>query len=347
MMKREMILIVDDELAVVQALTRLLEIEGYHVVGTTDPKEALEVLRQNTPSIIISDQRMPHMTGVELLLKAHSLSSSTIRFLMSGYTDIDVVISAINDGHVYQYISKPWQETEFLLKIQSAMEYWREQQQNEQMVRQSLSEVKNWEALFQQTSSLMTQTMASSVRTLEKVIRAKDEELLFHSERVSQRALQIAKFIGMQPERMKNLEYAGIFHDIGKIAIRDQILHKAGRLDEDDFTKMKAHPAVGAEILRELPFMNSVADIVFQHHEKFDGSGYPNNRKGEEILLEARILAVADAYDALISKRVYRDGLSEEEVWTILEQSAGSHFDPQVVAAFRRLNETLENQEIY
>ena len=93
--------------------------------------------------------------------------------------------------------------------------------------------------------------------------------------------------------------------------------------------------------------MNSVADIVFQHHEKFDGSGYPNNRKGEEILLEARILAVADAYDALISKRVYRDGLSEEEVWTILEQSAGSHFDPQVVAAFRRLNETLENQEIY
>ena len=195
MMKREMILIVDDELAVVQALTRLLEIEGYHVVGTTDPKEALEVLRQNTPSIIISDQRMPHMTGVELLLKAHSLSSSTIRFLMSGYTDIDVVISAINDGHVYQYISKPWQETEFLLKIQSAMEYWREQQQNEQMVRQSLSEVKNWEALFQQTSSLMTQTMASSVRTLEKVKRAKDEELLFHSERVSQRALQISKFI--------------------------------------------------------------------------------------------------------------------------------------------------------
>jgi len=342
-----MIMIVDDELAVVQALARLLEMEGYQVTGTTDPNVALGSLAESAPAIIISDQRMPQMTGIELLLKAHSLSSSTVRFLMSGYADIDVVISAINDGHVYQYISKPWQEAELLFKIKVALEHWREQRQNEQMVLQSLSEVKNWEALFRQTTDLMTQTMASSVRTLQKVIRAKDEDLLLHSERVSQRAGMIAQYMGVSPERIKNLEYAGIFHDIGKIAIRDQILHKAGRLDEDEFTKMKAHPLIGAEILRELPFMNEVADIVLQHHEKYDGSGYPGNRKGEDILLEARILAVADAFDALISKRVYRDGLREEEVWSILEQSAGSHFDPSVVKAFRRMSTSMDSQEIF
>lgn len=342
-----MILIVDDELAVVQALTRLLELEGYQVTGITDPKAALELLAQSAPAIIISDQRMPQMTGIELLLKAHSLSAATVRFLMSGYTDIDVVISAINDGHVYQYISKPWQEAELLLKVKVALEHWREQRQNEQMVRQSLSEVKNWEALFRQTSDLMTQTMASSVRTLQKVIRAKDEDLFLHCERVSQRAGMIAQYMGWSPERIKTLEYAGIFHDIGKIAIRDQILHKAGRLDEDEFTKMKAHPLIGAEILRELPFMSEVVDIVLQHHEKYDGSGYPSNRKGDVILLEARIIAVADAFDALISKRVYRDGLREEEVWSFLEQSAGSHFDPSVVKVFRRMSMSMDSQEIF
>lgn len=164
-----------------------------------------------------------------------------------------------------------------------------------------------------------------------KIVKVKDQELLEHCQRVGAWASRIGKCMGVASEQIDNLYLASLFHDIGKIAIRDKTLYKEGPLDAEEFQSIKLHPAYGAEILRELGFLDRVAEIILQHHEKIDGTGYPKGLKGDEILIEARILAVADAYDALVSDRVYRRGVSHETALQILKNDQGTHFDYDVV----------------
>ena len=336
-MSTEAVLIVDDEEFVVQAIKRTLSLEGYTTIGTVDAEEAIRIMRDTPPAVLISDQRMPRMTGVELMQQARHFSPSTVRLLISGYSDIDVVISAINEGQIFQYISKPWQEAELLKKVKESFQFRQDNLEKEGLLSQSLSEQEQWRTLLDKSDAKVKQTVDNTVKTLIKIIQVKDEELLQHSLRVSSCAVQVASRMQLSVQRLQNLEYAGTFHDIGKIAIRDQILYKAGSLDESEFSVMMEHPVYGADILRELGFLDEVAEIILQHHEKFDGSGYPRKLKGEEILLEARILAVADVYDALMSKRVYHEELAAEQVLAILSQESGSHFDPNVVEHFSKL----------
>lgn len=331
---KDYILIVDDEDHVVQSIIRMLSLAGYQTMGTVDADEALEILSNDAPAVLICDQRMPKIMGLELLQKARMISPFTVRMLITGYADIDVVIAAINEGQIYQYISKPWQESEFLEKVQLAIRHWREILNKEQLLKRSLRDIENWKTLFEQSNIQVRKTVEGSVNTLKKIIQAKDPELLLHSIRVSNYAVQVAAQQKICRRRQQNLKYAGFFHDIGKIAIRDQILYKPDRLDDIEFDKMKKHPIVGAEILRELGFFDDVAEIVLQHHEKYDGSGYPQKLIGENIILEARILAVADAFDALLSKRIYRSALPQDQVSKILAREAGSHFDPNIVEQF-------------
>lgn len=331
------VLLVDDEEQILRALRRTLELSDYEVRTTTNPSEALRLLKEAPPAILVCDQRMPQMTGLELLLKARQISPRSVRILISGYSDIDVVISAINGGQIFQYIDKPWNDEELRDKIHAAWNYWHETQQKEQIVTQSLRDKELWRSLLERSDLQQRQNRANTANALKKIIRVKDEELLLHSLRVSQYALQVAERLEVPASHQEDLKLAGWFHDIGKIAIRDQILYKAGKLDETEYSSMKNHPLFGAEILREIDGWNSVAEIVLQHHEKFDGTGYPRNLKGEEILLEARILAVADAFDALVSKRIYRAGLPVQEAMAVLMQDAGSHFDRRVVTGLTEL----------
>ena len=334
MSENKTILVVDDEEHVLRAITRTLEFAGYQVCSTSDTEEALQILRLTPPALLICDQRMPKMPGLELLLRARTLSPDTVRLLISGYSDIDVVISAINNGQIFQYISKPWEDTELIEAVKAAFQFRQESLDRERILAQSLREKETWKGLLEHSHARIKQTIEYEANALKKIIQVKDNELLQHSLRVSQYAAQVARAMQLSKKRQQNLEYAGVFHDIGKIAIRDQILYKAGRLDESEYAFMKEHPIFGAEILRELGSWNDAAEIVLQHHEKYDGSGYPYHLKAEDILLEARILAVADAYDALISGRIYRKGVPRQEVLTILKQDAGSHFDASVVEYF-------------
>ena len=336
---KELILIVDDEEHVIHAIIRMLSMAGFDAVGTVDADEALAILSNEAPAVLICDQRMPKIMGLELLQRARTLAPFTVRMLITGFSDIDVVIAAINEGQIYQYISKPWHEKDFLEKVQMAVQRWRELLNKEQLLKQSLRDKENWKALFEQSNIQIKKTVEGSVNTLKKIIQAKDSELLQHSMRVSNYAVQVAAQLNISRQRQQNLKFAGFFHDIGKIAIRDQILYKPDRLDDIEFDKMKQHPIVGAEILRELGFFDDVAEIVLQHHEKYDGSGYPQKLVGENIVLEARILAVADAYDALVSKRIYRSALPQEHVFEILVRDAGNHFDPTIVEQFQQLQQ--------
>ncbi|MBP2666353.1 MAG: response receiver-modulated cyclic diguanylate phosphodiesterase [Firmicutes bacterium] len=334
MSENKMVLIVDDEEHVLRAITRSLAFAGYQVRSTSDTEEALQILKLTPPALLICDQRMPEMSGVELLLRARAISPSTVRLLISGYSDIDVVISAINNGQIFQYISKPWGDEELIDAVKAAFQFRQDALDRERILAQSLCEKETWKTLLEHSHARMKQTIEYEANALKKIIQVKDNDLLQHSLRVSQYAVQVARAMQLSEKRQQNIEYAGVFHDIGKIAIRDQILYKAGRLDESEYAFMKQHPIYGAEILRELGLWNDAAEIILQHHEKYDGSGYPYHLKAEEILLEARILAVADAYDALISGRIYRKGVPRQEVLAILKQDVGSHFDANVVEHF-------------
>lgn len=335
----ETVLIVDDEELVVQSLQRTLSLEGYQTIGTINTEAAIRILQETPPAVLICDQRMPQMTGLELLSRARDLSPHTVRMLISGYSDIDVVISAINNGQIFQYISKPWSDEELLGKLKAAVQFRRTALEKEKIISQSLREVENWKSLFQKSNTQIKENMEHTVNALKKIIQVKDEGLLQHSLRVSEHAVQVARQMKLSVQRQQNLEYAGLFHDIGKIAIQDQILYKAGKLDESEYTYLQAHPGFGAEILRELGFLDEVAEITLQHHEKFDGSGYPRKMRGDEILIEARILAFADAYDALTSTCVYQESLNHKKTLSILRQADGTHFDPEVVEQFLRLQE--------
>ena len=206
---RELILIVDDEENVVHSIMRMLSMAGCETVGTVDADEAITILRKEKPSVLICDQRMPKIEGLELLQKARRVSPSTIRMLITGYSDIDVVIAAINKGQIYQYISKPWQDQDFLGKVQLAIGHWRDALNKEQLLKQSLRDKEHWKALFEKSNIQMKKTMDGSVNTLKKIIQAKDPELLQHSIRVSEYAVQVARQMELPRQRQRNLQLAG------------------------------------------------------------------------------------------------------------------------------------------
>ena len=331
------ILVVDDEENVINALVRTIRVKYENIAGTSDTQEALNMIRQKKYAIIISDQRMPGMTGVELLLAAREISPDTIRILITGYTDIGVIISAINNGHIFSYISKPWNEFDLMNVLDNAMDAYEATIMKEQNLQKILHEKEEWYLMNTQLSQLIDRNMYSSVNTLKKIIEVKDPDLLEHSIRVSRIATQLSQHLGLSNKRTQNLEFASIFHDIGKIAIRDEILYKRGRLNETEYDAMKHHPVYGANILKELSYFEHIAQIVLQHHEKYDGTGYPRNLREDQICMEARILAVADVYDSLITTRIYRAGLPQEKVIAILDEESGRHFDPVVVRAVQEL----------
>lgn len=192
----------------------------------------------------------------------------------------------------------------------------------------NLGDKLQWKSLLERQASEVSRNVLNSML---KIIKAKDIELYGHSERVAWYVLLIGRYMNFDDERLYALECAALLHDIGKISIRDRILYKPGRLNEDEFDEMKNHPSIGAEIVSELGFPDTVPEAILQHHEQADGSGYPSELKDGDILLEAKILSVADSFDALTSDRVYRSELSWEEAFKILEQESGRHYDASIV----------------
>lgn len=325
------LLIVDDETLVIRSLIRVLGEERYAILSTSDPEEALATLRGTAVDVIICDQRMPEMTGLELLMKAREISPGTVRILMSGYSDIKIVIAAVNEGRIFQYIDKPWDNGKLLEAVDNAVRHKREADEKDRITDSLLKDKEKWSDIVSSLTHELVKKKESTVNALLKILMVKDHELYLHSMRVAGMAVALAGGMGLRPKALENLRKAGIFHDIGKISIRDQILYKSSSLDIEEFKEMKGHPAASADILREVDFMGPVAGIVEQHHEWLDGSGYPKGLREDGILVEAQILAVADSYDALATERVYRAKLSPREAVEILRAQRGSHYNGEIV----------------
>ncbi len=339
--KRYKVLITDDESDIRELLGDFLEDKGFDYFLAENAFESLEIFKNNPDiDLVMSDIRMPGRSGLDLLGDIKQIDEDVIVIMISAVKDIESAISAMSRG-AYDYVSKPFKLAEVGIIVDKAIDKRRlilenrEYQRNlEIKVAERTEELKN--ALNElDTSYLMT------LESLATALDMRDEETQGHSVRVLQYAMKLAELMNIKdPAKLKILEYGSLLHDIGKIGIPDAILKKPSSLNEEEWKIMRTHPSAGYKILSNIRFLEEASKIVLYHHENYDGTGYPDKLKGNDIPWAARIFSVADALDAMTSHRSYRDALSFEKAEAELRQYSGTRFDPEVVEAFLTISIT-------
>ena len=265
---------------------------------------------------------MPGMTGVQLLEQSLEIRPEAIKILLTGYTDVQALIDAINAGHVYKYIPKPWDADELKLTVRRALEAFELKENNVRLIKE-----------LREAFAQLEELSMGAIRALADALDAKCDYTSGHSLRVSRFAVMIARTVGLPDDQLKDIELAGILHDIGKIGVPESILWKPAKLTPEEKKIMSEHPVKSAQIIGELSGLVRTRDYVLHHHEFMDGSGYPDGLVGEAIPLGARIILVADAYDAMTTDRPYRKAIGHHNAIAELRQQAGAQFDPKLVEA--------------
>jgi len=329
------ILIVDDEHEITEILKDLLSEEhDCQTVGSAEG--ALALLEETDFQLVISDITMPGMSGLEMLPFVKRISPNVVVVMISGMQTVESAIGALRLG-AFDYLMKPFDLRQVEAVVKRALEHHqlivakkRYEDQLEELVEQRTKEL-------DRALNSLEDAYRSTLRALTSALETRDSETHGHSERVVTYSLRLGREYGLTGDKLKALEFGSLLHDIGKIGVPDSILRKPGKLTEAEWVKMREHPLHGQQILRGIEFLEGAARVVSQYHEKWDGSGYPLGLHDEEIDVCARIFAVADAFDAITSDRVYRRGKSYQEAAKELDDWAGRQFDPKVVEAFHRV----------
>lgn len=295
----------------------------------SDPKEALEFIKTNECDIIYVDYMMPGLNGIELITEYRKINKTTPVVMITAIGDsTELKHEALQVGAT-DFLSKPLDLVEFTLRSQNLLELRLAQLKLQDRAKHLESEVKK------ATQELIDREQESLV-ILGKTAEWKDPETGSHVARVAHYSKLLAQGYGLSDEQQEMIFYASPFHDMGKVGIADKILLKPGRLDEEEFEKMKEHSKIGYEILKDSKskYLQMGAQIALSHHEKYDGNGYPNGFAGEDIPITGRIVAIADVFDALTSIRPYKKAWSFEEAMDFLQEQSGKHFDPKLVQIF-------------
>jgi putative nucleotidyltransferase with HDIG domain len=324
--EQENILIVDDEEIIRKLLHRRLSGEGYHCLEASGAEQALAKLQNNTVALAILDIKMPGKSGIELLAEIRSEYPDTAVIMATAVADINVAIQCMKQG-AYDYLTKPFNLDEVVLSVERTLEKRRLELENKEY-RQHL------EAKVAEQAEKIRASFLSAITALAHALEAKDKYTSGHSQRVADISVAIAKEIGLSPEDSNRVRLAGLVHDIGKIGVRETVLNKAGRLTNKEFEHVKRHSEIGEHILAPIADDKEILKLVRNHHERYDGSGYPDQLKSSQIPIGARILAVADAYEAMTSKRPYREALGDEKARKEIDQNKGKQFDSEVAEAF-------------
>jgi putative nucleotidyltransferase with HDIG domain len=329
------ILIVDDEVEITEILADLLS-DDYKCLKAASAEQALDLLGQNQFQLVISDITMPGMSGLDMIPHVKQLSPDTVVVMISGMQTVESAIGALRLG-AFDYLMKPFDLRQVEAVVKRALEH------HDLVVAKQRYENHLEELVEQRTVELdralnsLEGAYRSTLKALTAALETRDSETHGHSERVVSYSLRLGREYGLNSEQMKALEFGSLLHDIGKIGVPDSILRKPAKLTEEEWVRMREHPVHGQQILRGIEFLQGAARVVAQHHEQWNGTGYPLGLRGEEIDINARIFAVADAFDAITSDRVYRRGKSYEAAAQELDDWAGRQFDPKVVEAFHRV----------
>jgi putative nucleotidyltransferase with HDIG domain len=329
------ILIVDDEELICRLLAQRLTSEGYACVTANNGREALSHFYKDTFSLIISDIRMPEMDGIELLKRVKDLNPNMMVIMVTAYPELDMAVEAMRLG-AYDFIIKPADLDLILLSVRKALEKRRLEEELEAYHKHLERLVEERTAGLRQAYRVLKKAHFDSVKVLAQAIDAKDPYTRGHSDRVRRMSLRIAGHLGFSEERLESLEYGALLHDIGKIGIKDEVLQKPGVLNPGEYQYIQEHTLIGVKIVEGIDFFKDKIPMIRCHHEYFDGSGYPDGLAGEAIPLEARIITVPDAFDAMASLRPHRRAMPLEEVLMELDKGRAKQFDPKVLEIFLR-----------
>ncbi len=355
------VLFVDDEANILKAVRRLFKGESFEIQTAESGPAAIEFLSGTPVQVIVSDQRMPGMTGVDLLSRVREQWPDIVRIMITGNTEMKIAVEAINRGEIYRMVTKPWTDEEMRATVKEALNLYslkseikrlnlvtREQNGKLHDLNKNLEQkvIERTREIWQKNLELSLAYM-NTIKALAGAIDAKDTYTGGHSARVGMYAGMIARRMGLEEHRVRRVYIAGILHDIGKIGIRESVLLKPGRLTREEYEEMKRHPILSAQILRPVPWLHDVAPAIRHHHEWFNGDrrGYPDQLKGDAIDIGARIILVADTIDAMTTNRPYRNALPLEKVTRELKVYMGTQFDPEVARAALALFE--ERQETF
>ena len=354
------ILVVDDEAIVCQALTDVLGDEGYRVTTVQSAYEALDMMKRETFHILIADLRLPDLGGIELIAAARGIDPEILALVITGYPSIETAVEAMKTS-AYDYITKPidsdllvatvrrgWERQrlsilnkQLLTRLLRTNEELREAKEDvEQLFEQAQQEIaerRRAEEELRQSYVKLRMALGGTIEVLVSAVEVRDPYTAGHQQRVANLARALATEMGLSQEQIDGIRMAGVIHDIGKISVPAEILSKPGQLKDVEYGLIKMHSQVGHDVLKTVDFPWPVAQIVLQHHERLDGSGYPQGLSGEEIILEARILAVADVVEAMASLRPYRLALGIDKALEEISQNRGVLYDPEVVDACLKL----------
>lgn len=333
------LLVVDDEHAIAELLSRHLETRGYRVSVAFDGEEALEALEKASFHLIVTDIRMPGRDGLSLLEIARQKDPVLPVIVLTSVSDVNTAVRAMRSG-AQDYIVKPFNLDALDISIERALEKRELILQNQRHQEELELKVEEKTRKLRLALSEVQGTFNATVEAMVSSIEARDCETQHHCRRAREYTLMLAHRMGIRGRELRDVGWGSLLHDVGKIGVPDQILLKPGPLTNEEWAEMKKHPIIGYRLLSPIRFLAGAAQVVLHHHERWDGKGYPYGKKGEEIPLSARIFMLADAIETITSKRSYKEPMPFEYAEEEVIRCAGTHFDPQVVEAFRQIPRT-------
>ncbi len=329
------ILVVDDNESIREVLSEQLALQGHSCDLAANGMEGLQRVQEREYDAIVSDIDMPGMNGIEFLKRIHPYVESITPFMiLTAYGEWEYAMEAIRLG-ACNFLQKPFEQADVIEAVRRAMEL-REIYKLRQNYREQL------ERKLREKEEELRRTYDGTVIGFAAMMEGKDASTMAHLFRVRDYCTLLARAMDVPEEKMRDIQLGAMLHDIGKYRVPDAILTKPGPLDDDEWTVMRKHPAFGAEFVKRIPFLAGASEVILNHHEKYDGTGYPNQLAAAEIPISARIFSVVDAYDAIVSERCYKSARSSATAIAELRRCAGTQFDPAVVDAFERILPEIE-----
>jgi len=317
------IICVDDESGILDSLSVFLKHDGYQITGVTDPLEAIELVKKEHFDLMLLDFIMTPIHGDQVVEEIRKFNKELYILLLTGHKDLAPPLETIKRLDIQGYCEKSDKFDQLLLLIESGIK-----------AIEQMNLIKDINKELKETNDKLEKAYLETIETLRFTVEAKDTYTRGHSDRVSEYSVLLGKHLGLSEEDIHLLRVGGLFHDIGKIGVPDSILLKTSKLTDDEYSEIKNHPKIGSQILSNATIFEKAIPVVKHHHERYDGFGYPEKLAGEDIPYLARIAAVADSFDAMTSRRTYRDSMPLDIVIEEIKKNKSSQFDPNIADKF-------------